>query len=121
MTSLVPILSAVWVAIKSGIEIFRTIRAYNGGRFVEDSIAHTHQHLAVLLGYFIYGISVPLMIMIGGFVFSLEWMPLNAFIDLIILYGIEHFVIEREKRPSVIRFRDLFMIKKDRAVTNLIK
>lgn len=118
--SIIAITFSLWISIKSVVELHRIMKDYSKGIYIEDSIPHTHQHLAVLLGQLIYGLAVPGFIMIGGFVFSVEWVPLAIFNDIIMLYIIEHFSIERERSESVIRLRDLFKIRKYKTVTDKI-
>ena len=121
MIALIPIIGALWVMIKSGHEIYAQMKYYKAGILIEDSEAHTHQHLAVTIGFFIYALCVPLMMWWGGFTFSVEWIPLHIFVNILTLYVVEHFAIERESREAVIRFRDLFNIRKIKKVSDYEK
>lgn len=107
----IPIIISVWVGIKTFVEIYKTTAMYNNDKFVDGDVLHTNQHLSGLYGIAAYSASIPLMIIFGGFVFSIEWIPLHFFIDIILLYMVEHFAHERQGAIKPIRLRDLFYFR----------
>lgn len=112
MISIIPITFSLWVAIKSACEIYQTHTDYKRDKFIENSILHTHHHLAVLYGFLAYGIIIPIMIIVAGFEFSVEWIPVQLFLNIILLYIVEHFADERIGILKPTRFRDLFAVRK---------
>ena len=108
---IIPIILSAWLTIKSGCEIWQTHHAYKKDDYVEDSIIHTHQHLGILYGLFIYGIIVIIMILFGA-VFDLEWMGVHFLINVVLLYVVEHFADERVGVIKPTRFRDIFWVRK---------
>ena len=111
ISGVIVIVICMWVLFKSLIEYKRTIFYYKRKKYVDDNPAHTNQHIAVLLGIIVFSISVILEIVLGRVIFSPEWVPIMAWICMVLLYAIEHFARERTGVMKVITWRDLFTFK----------
>ena len=112
MYGIIPVVTTVWVSIKAIHEIRYSLKYDRAGIFIDGDPAHTNQHMAILIGILGYSISVPLLIILGGLEFSLEWIPVNTYLDICLVYAVEHFSIEREGEQRGIKFRDLFKLRK---------
>ena len=109
---IIPIVASLWLAIKCIVEIYQTHKDYFNEKYVEDSILHTNQHLGVMYGLVCYSLGIVFNIIVFNAVFSPEWIGILCFVDLILLYVVEHFADERVGVVKPTRTRDIFSIRK---------